>query len=467
MVNVPNSEYLEWSPLWKMLRDVVKGEYAVKAERELYLPRPGGQTDQDYTQYIQRAHWFDGTSRTAETYWGNLFSKEPIQNGNVSAAFGKMQENVDGAGNDLRQFADNCTFDALQTYWGGILVDYPFVPSGTPQAIINGSAFLKWYTAEAVINWRREVRNGKTQTVLVVLREDSTITLKSDYFLTQTIERYRVLMLDKEGKYVQRIYSASSNFESYEEYYPKINNAFLYEIPFFFCPFEDPSKSLLLGLAYENIGVYQLDADYKNGLHFTGVPTPIVENMSAPIGKDGKPMPVKLGGSVMQFFKDDQQSVNVKYLEFTGAGLSQISAAIDSSIYRMALLGARALGADKKGVESAETIRVYRASENGVLRAFARAMSEKLTSAIQLMALWNGEDVSGWSYFLNTDYDDLNANAQMIQTLLVGRTNNEVPRYSVYKVLKEAEMIPEQWEYEDFLSDLDNSTSLPKILDGE
>jgi hypothetical protein len=268
-VNRSDSIYTSWKNKWQTVRDAVSGEEEIKYAAERYLPRPSGQSNDDYLKYITRARWFDGTGRTCEAFHGNLFSKEPVQTGAASPGFKKLLENVDGAGRNIRQFADDISWDAMQTYWGGILVDYPAVPEGTPQARVKGGAYLKWYAAESIINRRQEVRNGKQTTVLIVLREDGVKASPADKFAAESIERYRVLLLDENNRYIQEIYTKTDDFKTWETINPKFDNKPLDFIPFFFCPFENPGKSILLGLAYENIGVYQLDADYKNGLHYT------------------------------------------------------------------------------------------------------------------------------------------------------------------------------------------------------
>jgi hypothetical protein len=430
--------------------------------------------DDQYLAYKQRAHFFDGLGRTAESFSGNIFAKEPVQTGEVSDEFTAMLENVDGAGRSLRQFAEDVVWDAMQTYWGAILVDYSPAPVEKSEADTIGNgyrAYMRWYTAESVINWRREVRNGRTVLTLVVLKEPYEYSV-GDRFTTATRNRYRALILDENGRYYQELYDEATDLKTFEVIEPKLpDGQSLDFIPCFFCPFDAPSKSILLGLAYESIGLSQQSADYENGLHWTGVPTPVVENMDTPINKDtGEPKPVLLGGSSFLFFKSPDAAVNVKYLEFSGAGLNQLAQAIDAGLYRMGLLGARAIGSDKKGVETAETARIYRASENAVLKAFARAMSEKITSAVRLMAQWNRfspEMYENWSYALNTDYDDLNANAQMIATILSGRMNNEVPRYAVFKVLKEAEQIPDDWDFSQFVQELDQDNTGPHGPDGD
>jgi hypothetical protein len=465
-VHNESAEYSAWKERWKTVRLVISGEQAIKDSGEWALPRPSGQTDEDYRRYKQRAHFFDGVGRTAEAFSGNIFAKAPVQTGEVSAEFTAMLENVDGAGRSLRQFAEDVIWDAMQTYWGALLVDYSPAPVNKSEADTVGKgyrSYMRWYTAESVINWRREVRNGRTVLTLVVLKEPYEYSV-GDIFTTETRNRYRALRLDENGKYYQRVYDEADKLQTYQTIEPKLpDGQSLDFIPCFFTPFDAPSKSILLGLAYESIGLYQKSADYENGLHWTGVPTAVVENMEVPKDGTGKSIPVPLGGSSFLFFKSPDATVKVHYLEFSGAGLDQLAQAIDAGLYRMGLLGARAIGSDKKGVETAETARIYRSSENAVLKAFARAMSEQITRAVRLTARWNRfppEMYEQWSYALNTDYDDLNANAQMISVILSGRLNNEVPRYSVYNVLKEAEQIPDEWTFDDFLEELDNDQVL-------
>jgi hypothetical protein len=463
-VNTPCAEYENWRERWKTVRTVVEGEEAVKKSGEWALPRPSGQSNEDYDEYLQRARFFDVVSRTCDSFHGLVFNKEPTQTGNASAEIEEALKSVDGAGRSLRKFADDVIYDVLQTYWGGILVDFPRVNPETTQADAPRNAYIAWYSAESVINWRREVRNSTMVTTLVVLREDAKRKKEGDSFVAETVERYRVLMLDEDGAYIQRIYAKgeSGGFELSEVIEPRLNEKPLDFIPFWFCPFENPAKSILLGMSYESIGMYQDMADYKNGLHYTCIPTPVVENMPLPVNeKTGKAEILRLGTKEMQFFYHEIQTgaadVRIKFLAYEGRGLDQVAASIDTALYRIALLGARSLGADKKGVESAETARLYRSSENGVLGAFAIAMSAQLTGAIKLKMLWSGipeEVYQDWFYNLNTDYDVLDANAEMINTIITARQGGDVPRYAVYSVLRESKRIPPEWTYEDYRKEL-------------
>jgi hypothetical protein len=236
-VNTPCDEYTNWQERWKLVRTVVEGESAIKKSGEWALPRPSGQSDNDYKEYLERARFFDVVSRTCDSFHGLIFNKEPTQTGKINE---ELLKNVDGAGKTLRKFADDVIYDVLQTYWGGILVDFPQVFPEQTQADAPRNAYLKWYTAESVINWQRGVQKGKLGTTLVVLRENEEKRINDDIFVIEKAESYRVLMLDENGNYIQRKYikDEKGGFSECVIIEPRLNNKTLDFIPFRFCPFD-------------------------------------------------------------------------------------------------------------------------------------------------------------------------------------------------------------------------------------
>jgi hypothetical protein len=468
-VNKPCNLYLENWLQWNVVRDCIKGEIAIKAKGENYLPRLPGQIDIDYAAYKERPKFFDGTSRTAEGLHGQIFSQAPYQNGEISEAFKELLKNVDANGMILDQFSSNILWDAMQTGWGGILVDYPLMSEGTSIAESNAQAYIKWYQAEAIIRWQNNIVNGVKKLALVVLREDIEEQKVNDEFETVITEAYRVLSFDEDGNYIQRLFVKNEDKEapyiSSEPIYAKINGENLREIPFFTCPGEVPEKSMLLGMAFENIGHYQKSADYENGLHITGVPTPIAENMKQPVDANNKPLTVKLGATEFQFFYGGpDNNVNVKFLEFSGGGLNQLRLALNDSLERMAKLGIKAIGEEKKVAETAKTASIHRSAENGLLGAFARNMSDKITQAIRLMAKWNNIDeaeADGWSYELNNNFDYEDVSNQILQVMHSARMSGELPRSVWFTFLKKHGILQEELQtYDDFLAELEKDNPL-------
>ncbi|MFZ2189752.1 MAG: hypothetical protein WAV48_03140, partial [Candidatus Magasanikiibacteriota bacterium] len=155
-------EYKKHSDEWELTRDTVSGEKAIKGRGERHLPRPSGHDEHDYKCYLSRAHWFGATGRTAHGLHGMVLQKPPIKS-NSNDALDKILKNVDLSGNSLDQFASDAVWDLLQTNWGGVLVDYPPTPEGMNKAdseARGNRAYLAYYAAESIINWRYEARNN-------------------------------------------------------------------------------------------------------------------------------------------------------------------------------------------------------------------------------------------------------------------------------------------------------------------
>jgi len=485
-VNTQHKLYQKHIRKWTTVRDCVDGQDAIKEKGTAYLPRSAAHSKIEYENYKERAAFFDGTSRTAEGLHGHLFAEDPVQSGEISDAFKEKLKNIDASGTSLDQFVSNICWDAMQAPWGGVLVDHIPVPEGSTLADVSGGAFLKWYPAESLINWNHSTINGEKKLTMVVLREDIEEKKPDDEFAMDTIEAYRVLSLDADGYYNQRVFRKAENaqdknalFVQTSIIYPKMSGDKFKYIPFYTCPGEIPEKSMLLGLAYENIGYYQKTAEYENGLYFTSVPTPIVENMKAPCEevevkykedgvektkKEKVYKKVTTGGSKFLFFyQEDKEGksadVRVKFLEFDGAGLGEIAKALNSCLDRMAKLGIQAIGADKKGVETAEVAQIHRASEHGVLGAFARNMSEKITQAVRLKMTWDKspeDEASGWTYELPTKFNIEELTAQIFQIMYSARMANEIPRSVFFNYLKRNGMLPKGVEtLEDFINELD------------
>jgi hypothetical protein len=138
----------------------------------------------------------------------------------------------------------------------------------------------------------------------------------------------------------------------------------------------------------------------------------------------------------------------------------------------MAILGAHIIANEKKGVETAEALRIHRIGENGVLSAFTRNVSNSVTMALRKKGQWDGEDIhklNEWAINFNTDYDLSEENVQTLTMLLTGRSAGEIPRMSLYLGLKALNLVPEQWDFDTFILELqkDLHEVLPEMEDGQ
>jgi hypothetical protein len=469
--------YVEYKEDWEEVRDCVKGNRAIKKKREQYLPMLSGQLPEDYNRYLKKVKFFGATGRTLEGLHGNIFRKAPEYTGEVSEIFMESLNNVDLMGTNIEQFVSNIMNDNLPTNWGGILVDYPKGDEAASLADAEKKglkAYLKYYPAECVINWEYKTISGKTKLSMVVLIESYTEKNPNDKFVSVKYKKYRVLYLDpnNKNKYRQEIYDEKISLEvpNEKEIIIKMNGEEMDDIPFFPIPGNLPEKSMLYDLAQLNLQHYQDRADYQNGKHYTSIPTPIGIGVKPELDDNGKPIPMFIGGTQFQFFpnEDHVPGADVKYLEFTGKGMEALSEGIIHLESLMAILGAHIIAAEKKGVETAEALRIHRIGENGVLSTYTRNVSNSVTMALRVKGQWDGEDINKlnkWAINFNTDYDLSDENIQTLTALLTGRSTGEVPRMSVYLGLKALNLIPEQWDFDTFILELEKDAhdKLPEI----
>jgi len=462
--------YSKSLPDWVQVRDCMAGERAIKAKGEEYLPRLSGMSDDEYLRYKKKVHFFGATARVADGLHGAVFSKPPQIAGEVPEQVLDAIRDVDLLGTTLDQFASDVVWDAMLTNWGGILVDYSKDAETVPLAEAEQrgyGAFMKWYQAESVINWRYGLVNGKEKLVMLVLHEPYSEVNPLDQFTEETFSRYRVLRLSLReggfGEYVQDIYDDQVSMDTpVERDIPiRIRGEALYHIPFYPVPGKLPEKAMLLDLSFLNIGHYQESADYQNGKHYTSIPTPIATGCYPETDENGNAKPTFIGGTKFLHFNNESGApIDVRFLEFSGQGMKALRDGINLTESQMAIMGAHIITAEKKGVESAAVAGIHRAGENGVLGAFTRNVSEQITKAVRMFLYWNGfEAESGdFDYQLNTDYETRADEARMLQVLLQGRQAGEFPKVTLYRFLKKAEAIPDDWDFDTFLAELESDT---------
>lgn len=445
-------------PKWKKCRDVIQGEDSVKMFREIYLPRASGMDDEDYKSYLMRAQFFNAAGRTLDGLSGMMFRK-PIFS-EVPKGMEKYLENIDGKGHSLNQFIASSARDTMITGWGGVLVDMPSAENVVSQRDFEESnlyAYMTFYRAESIINWKYETR-GRRQSLKYVIFRERTEVDTSDYS-TDTKDYYRVCEIDETGYYRQTLYSDS--MEIVEQTYPSGRNGKFREIPFMFLSNSDePDEPMLNDLINVNLSHYRKSADYENGLHWTGVPTPWsqgcdVETKIDAEGNEVAASPLKLGGSIVLNLPS---GASLQYLEFSGSGCSQLANAMQSDEERMAILGARIISQEKKGVEAAETAKIHRAGENSVLAEFAINLSIIFSKLLKIYLEWStGTDLKDdeVKVKINTDYDVSTMNSAQITALVALWQSGGIAKSDLFDNLKEGEILSADRKLDEMNAEID------------
>ncbi|HWT40301.1 MAG TPA: DUF4055 domain-containing protein, partial [Dongiaceae bacterium] len=194
----------------------------------------------------------------------------------------------DGAGVSATQQAKRACALTLAYSRAGLYVDYPKTEGATSVADLESGNIrptINLYHPLNIVNWRTKRVNAKTVLSLVVLQEqymeddDDINNFEPDIDI-----QYRVLRLEKDGRFSVTIYRDDEQYE--EVMYPTgPDGQPLDEIPFTFigieandCKIEDPAMFALCDL---NMAHYRNSADHEEMLFICGQATPVAAGLTA------------------------------------------------------------------------------------------------------------------------------------------------------------------------------------------
>lgn len=441
--NSTHPEYDYIKSTWQKMRDCVKGQKAIHDKGPAYLPKLDQQTPAQYDAYKSRALFLNATAKTIDTLRGLVFRKEPTIV--VPQQLEDWKDDITASGTSVKTAASQ-TFTELETVGRvGWLVDFPTVEgremTRAEMQSTGARPFAKMYAAESIINWRTDTINGKDQLVLVVLKE--LVLDAADEFDTSTYRpQYRVLDL-VDGRYRVRVFQdVDERSATPEEIYPQVNGKSLDYIPFVMLNEDGISWETkvppLSGLADINLSHYKAYADYRHGLHYVGLPTPVISG----VDDDGKPLTI--GPSAVLTIPTEAKAY---YLEFEGSGIGSLKDELESLKNDMAAFGARLLRTEKRAVEAAETAAINRAGETSTVASWAAVVDQGLTKVLEIMAEWAG--VSGEIRVdLNKDYMPMMMDAQTLTATMNAVVNGYLSKEEFFELLKRGEIIAEEKDYD-------------------
>ena len=441
-VQDPNSDYKKHLGGAIKCRDCVAGEEVIHSKGREYLPGlAGSDRDKDvrsaYADYLKRALYYNTVGRTL------LFLKGLAERNPAITKFPEdlpyAEEDITGNGESFTDFQSTVLQDTLIVGYGGILVDYDKVPEGVQtreEARKSGlRARMTWYPMESVFNTDYGIRLFESETVE-----------KSEFDIVDE-DRIKVLDLDEEGDYRQRMYKPGDKGEwvQYGEVvYPMMNGKRMRSIPFYPCGANvntlKINKPPLLDLAEVSLHHYGVYADYRNGIHFTGFPQLYIAGHA----DNGKLM---MGSGVAWTF--EEATATVKYAEFTGKGLDHPEKLLDRLEAFSAKLGARMLMTEKKTAESADKVKQDSSSESSLLAGIANNVSSALTKALKTMFDFEGVNSSDVLVELNTDYDASNIEPSLLVALMKGVQSNLITHETFLYNLKRGEILSHDTEIDD------------------
>jgi hypothetical protein len=447
-VKTEHPHYAHMVSKWVRCRDITDGEDAVHAGGEKYLPRLKDQSNDSYAQYVMRTPFYNATWRTIAGLIGMLFRKPPKIE--VPSAVKDMLDDITMSGVPFQMFAYEVCEEALKIGRLGILVDYPMVDiTGMTLADarrMNLRPMMQIYRAESVINWRTGRVNNVTVLTMLVLKETEDIPV--DEFTMKKEDRYRVLDLF-ESKYRVRIFKIGLDGldQLLSESFPLMDGKPLDFIPFTFLSTDDNTAECdeppLIDLVNLNLSHYRSAADLEHGAHFTGLPTPYIcgAQLENPSEK------LYIGSESAWLLKNPEAQVG--FLEFSGQGLQALEKRLEVKEKQMAILGARMLEPQKKGVETSESQSIHRKGEESMLAAAGQSISLGVTRALKWFCTWAGAEDAEVEFELNRDFYPAPMTPQMLTALVTAWQTGAFSDEVLFENLQYGEVIGQDDTFEE------------------
>jgi hypothetical protein len=436
-VEITHPAYDEHLGQWRRIDAALSGLDAVMRGGTDYLPMLAGQMGDPhaYAAYQKRAVWYGATARTLEALLGAIFRKDPTIT--VSTGLKKRLENIDARGNSIYTFSQKATRQVIAKGRYGILIDMPAKVDLRDETSLT--PFLAGYSAASIRCWRNREINGLPKLDQVILQEFVQRPAE-DGFGFETIPRYRVLELDRDGFYQVRMFVAtgSGGGEFYEQptIRPMPTGQRIDYIPFVFLNpgdlMPDVSKSPLLDLVDVNLAMYRASADLENGRHHTAHCTPYIIGLT-----ENSPKDWRIGGNAVWQLPE---GCSVGMLEYTGQGLTSLENGVAEKREMAAFLGARLLRDQKKAAETAEAQEIQQSGENATLASISRTVSDGFAKAFNIAEEWISSRKKA-EFELNQDFFSRRMEAQELTALVAALQAGAIPLDDFLHNLKDGELL--------------------------
>ncbi|EAP83962.1 DUF4055 domain-containing protein [Sulfitobacter sp. EE-36] len=408
MTKIYHRSYHDRRIEYDKIRDVIEGEDRLKKQGEIYLPRPEGMTQSQFTRYLTGGSFYAVAERTLRGLVGAATRNAPVIE--LPTRLEPMRDTATFEGNSITTLIDDTLHEVMSIGRRALVLDYPqegAAPASAP--------LISTFDAESILDWRNELVEGRQKLTYLRLHEDDAeledsgveqhlvLTLDPVY----TVRRYHVTRSKTDG--------SSQEVEIHEPITPVVNGKHLDHIPaVVISPYNlkvDVEKPPFLDLVNVNLAHWRVSADYYWSLFLTSQPTPWI---AGSISEDNKPTQIGSGA-----FWVLPQGATAGMLEFTGAGIAAQKTALDDLTAQMATLGARMVYDGKGRNETTDTAKLRHRSELSLLHSSVVMVEEGIRKLLKLAAEWTQPGTSDQvKVFLHRDFVTAQMDPAVLTALL-------------------------------------------------
>jgi hypothetical protein len=422
-------------PDWELARALLGGTRAMRAAGKQYLPKWPNEEEDAYACRLATAVLFPAYKRTVFTLTGKPFA-EPVTIGDdVPAQIAEWLKDADLRGRNIDAFAADVMQSALGYGICGILVDFPKA-EGIKTVADERKAGLRPYFIQIhpwqVLGWRDEYVAGAW--VLTQLRLLECVDEPDGAFGLKKVEQVRVLTPGAWQVYRQ---SDKKEWMLFDE-----GTTTLKTIPY--VPVYGERCEFMVGtpplieVANLNVAHWQCASDQQTILHVARVP------ILAVIGVDDEKFELTVGASTAVKIPTGG---DMKFVEHSGKAIEAGADELEALEERMRQAGAELLVLRPGKITATQT-----AAENAVgmcaLHRIAQNLEDALDQALQIMAMWVGEQ-SGGHVELFKDFGAASLAEASTQILLDSASAGKISDETYFSEMKRRGIVSPDIDWQD------------------
>lgn len=423
---------------WTRVKDCIEGEDTIKAKRTDYLPQPDGMKgdyEAAYDAYIERAHFPQICSYALQGALGVIITKLPEFN--LPPALEYLKKNATKEGISLQQLFVDIIIEVLATGRCPLMVD------------INKSAnkftFVR-YGADALINWKQSTHDEEEDLIVAVLEE---FVPETDDILSHDTESiYRILYLNN-GVYNSEVHDSSGKMPHLSKI-PKFMGKTLDYIPLVVAGSINNSFDIqpapLLSVANCSIQIYRKEADLANSEFLSCNPTLILSGAS---NEDN--LPNVVGSSIMIAIPDPQ--ARVYYTKTDTAALTHVKEHI-KDLYEEAIRHGVSILDTRKGVESAEALRIRQATQSASVYSIYLSALNAIRTCLYTMCEWIGISTEGVQIDAPSALSYGIPDSNVIRAIIEGFGQNVIPLEVIHRYMIGNGLLDQSISYNEYVKQL-------------
>jgi hypothetical protein len=447
-VGTTHPDFNKFYPIWERVKDCLDGEDQIKSQEEKYLPRPGGMSGEyadSYDAYLERAHFPLITSYALSGALGVIITKMPEFN--VPKKLEYILDSATKDGRSIQQLFLDMVIEVFSTGKVPLVVDV--IPDKSEFRFVQ-------YTAFDFINWKTSQYDSTQDLILGVFREEANIS--EDLFTHNTETLYRVFYINENDQYESRVFT--DDLEKVDlASIPTFMGKYIDTLPIFMGGSLNNSFNVqpvpLIPVANCSIKIYRKEADLANSEFLSCNPTLVVVGAS-----NDDNLPNVVGSSVMIAIPNE--AARVFYTTTDTQALTHVKNHI-TDLYDEAIRHGVAILDARKGVESAEALRIRQATQSASLYSIYLSCLNAIKQGLKLMCRWAGynedEVIADAPNTLTEGVPD----ASVMKTLLEG-FGTVIPLNVIHRYMVSSGLIDQTIGFEEYLESLKETAAIADAL---